>query len=65
MAGMVIEVGAGVTGFAKGDKVSWTASVLAVASGAFAQYAVTQAETLARIPQRLSMTEARAFLSPR
>jgi len=49
LAGVVIEVGAGMTGLTKRDKVSGTASPLAGASGAFAQYAATPAATIARI----------------
>jgi len=58
MAGVVADVGPGVTGLKKGDKVYGMASLLAGASGAFAQYAVVPAGMLARIPGGLAMTDA-------
>ncbi len=58
MAGVVVEVGSGVTDLKKGDSVFGMASVLAGASGAFAQYAAVPAGMLARIPAGLSFNEA-------
>lgn len=61
MAGVVVEVGPGVADLKKGDKVYGMASLLAGASGAFAQYAVVPAGMVARIPHGLGMTEAAAL----
>jgi NADPH:quinone reductase-like Zn-dependent oxidoreductase len=61
VAGVVVEVGAGVADFKKGDKVFGMASLLAGASGAFAQYATVPAGMLARIPTGLGFTEAAAL----
>ena len=61
IAGVVVEVGPGVSGFGKGDKVFGTASALAGASGAFAQYAAVPAGMLARFPDSVSFTEAAAL----
>jgi len=61
LAGVVVEVGTGVTDFAKGDKVYGMASLLAGASGAFAQYAAVPAGMIAGIPNGLTMTEAAAL----
>ena len=61
MAGVVVEVGPGVTDVKKGDKVYGMASLLAGASGAFAEYAVVPAGLLARIPNGLGLTEAAAL----
>ncbi len=58
MAGVVLEVGPGVADLKKGDKVYGMASLLAGASGAFAQYAVVPAGMVARIPHGLALTEA-------
>src|SRR5271169_2057724 len=48
MAGVVVEVGPKAGGFSKGDKVYGMASVLAGASGAFAEYAAVAAGMIAR-----------------
>ncbi|MGO9413273.1 MAG: NADP-dependent oxidoreductase [Spirochaetia bacterium] len=61
IAGVVAEVGAGVTDLKKGDKVFGMASLLAGASGAFAQYASVPAGMLARIPGNLGFTDAAAL----
>ena len=61
LAGVVAEVGAGVTGLAKGDKVYGTATLLGGGSGAFAQFAAAPAGTLAMIPSGLGPTEAAAL----
>jgi NADPH:quinone reductase-like Zn-dependent oxidoreductase len=52
VAGTVDQVGARVTRFSPGDKV------YGVAPGSFAEYAVTQADRLARMPEDLSFAEA-------
>ena len=61
LAGEVVEVGPGVKDFRKGDKVYGMASLLAGASGAFAQYAVVPAAMIARIPGNLTLNEAAAL----
>jgi NADPH:quinone reductase-like Zn-dependent oxidoreductase len=52
LAGTVAAVGSGVTGFAVGD------GVYGVGRGAFAEYAVTRADKLARKPVKLSFEQA-------
>lgn len=61
VAGVVVEVGSGAGDFKKGDKVFGMASLLAGASGAFAQYATVPAGLLARIPAGLDFTQAAAL----
>jgi len=61
VAGVVVEVGAGAGDFRKGDKVFGMASLLAGASGAFAQYATVPAGLLARIPAGLDFAQAAAL----
>ncbi|MGA2613734.1 MAG: NADP-dependent oxidoreductase [Spirochaetia bacterium] len=61
VAGVVVEVGSGVADLKKGDKVFGMASVLAGASGAFAQYVTVPAGMLARIPAGLGFNEAAAL----
>jgi alcohol dehydrogenase len=61
VSGVIVEVGTGVTDFQKEDKVFGMASLLAGASGAFAQYAAVPAGLLARIPAVLGFKEAAAL----
>jgi NADPH:quinone reductase-like Zn-dependent oxidoreductase len=61
LAGEIVEVGLGVKDFKKGDKVFGMASLLAGASGAFAQYASVPAGMIARIPAGLTFSEAAAL----
>ena len=61
IAGVVVEVGAGIGGLAPGDKVFGMASVLAGGSGAFSEYASVPAGMLAKMPASLSFTEAAAL----
>jgi len=61
MAGVAAEVGPGVKDFKKGDKVYGMASLLAGASGAFAQYAVVPAGMIAAVPRGLGLPEAAAL----
>ena len=65
MAGVVAEAGAGVTDFRKGDKVFGMASLLAGASGAFAQFASVPAGLIARAPAGLDLRTRRPCLSRR
>lgn len=55
VAGVVKEVGPGVTGFAVGDEVFGTCD------GSFAEYAVAPVSRLARKPEGISFTEAAAL----
>jgi NADPH:quinone reductase-like Zn-dependent oxidoreductase len=62
LAGVVTEVGKGVTNVKVGDKVYGQAGVWGGGSGAFAEYATTPAETVAKMPKSLSFTEAAAIV---
>ena len=62
LAGVVAEVGMEVSALAAGDKVYGQASVMAGGTGAFAQYAVTRPERLARMPRNLSFEEAASIV---
>jgi NADPH:quinone reductase-like Zn-dependent oxidoreductase len=61
MAGVVEQVGAGVTAFAVGDEVYGMAGGIGGHQGALAQYIAADAELLARKPNNLSMREAAAL----
>ncbi len=50
IAGVVVEVGQGVSDFAVGDKVYGQANAVAGNSGAFAEYAATKATQVAKMP---------------
>lgn len=58
IAGVVRAVGQGVDDVAVGDIVYGQANVVAGNSGAFAEYAVTKAEQVAKAPANLDITEA-------
>lgn len=58
VAGMVVEIGEGVTSITVGDKVYGQANIVAGNSGAFAQYAVTSARQLAKMPRNLDFKQA-------
>jgi NADPH:quinone reductase-like Zn-dependent oxidoreductase len=55
ISGIVREVGAGVTGFAPGDKV------MALGNRAYAELAVVEASDLAHVPEKLDLVEAAAL----
>lgn len=59
IAGVVVEVGSGVSGFAVGDRVYGEAGVTG-GSGAFAEFAVAKAELLAKLPDGISFQKAAA-----
>ena len=61
VSGVVVEVGPGVVDLKNADRAFGMASVLAGASGAFAQYAAVPAGLLARTPPDLSFEEAAAL----
>ena len=56
IAGVVVELGAGVDSLALDDKVYGQASVVAGNSGAFAEYAVTSVGQIAKVPDGLDLT---------
>lgn len=58
IAGVVREVGADVEDVAVGDVVYGQANVVAGNSGAFAEYATTKAEQVAKAPVNIDVTEA-------
>jgi NADPH2:quinone reductase len=60
-AGIVEEVGEGVTKFAKGDEIYGCAGGLADLPGALAEYIVADADLLALKPKNLSMQESAAL----
>lgn len=60
IAGVVAAVGEGVEGLSVGDEVYGSANVVAGASGAFAEFAVTSAEQLGKKPTKHSFEEAAA-----
>lgn len=58
IAGVVTEVGEGVTGITAGDKVYGQANVVAGNSGAFAEFALTASGQVARMPENLDFQQA-------
>ncbi len=60
IAGVVAEVGSGVTGFVVGDEVFGGANVVAGATGAFAEFAATASSQLAPKPKSVDFVEAAA-----
>jgi len=61
LAGIVEQVGPGVTGWRPGDAVYGMAGGIAGLQGSLAQYIAVDARLLARKPERLSMREAAAL----
>jgi len=61
LAGLVEEVGAGVTGFRAGDAVYGMTGGVGGVQGSLAEYAAVDARLLARKPANLSMREAAAL----
>jgi alcohol dehydrogenase len=60
VAGIVVEVGAGVTEFNGGDKVYGSAGVFGGGSGAMAEFAVTKSSQLGHMPKNTDFNEAAA-----
>ena len=58
IAGTVESIGSAVANFAVGDKVYGQANIVSGDSGAFAEYAATNAGHVAKAPTNLSVTEA-------
>lgn len=61
LAGIVVEVGAGVEGFAVGDEVFGLTGGVGDVQGSLAEYAAVDADLLATKPSTLTMTEAAAL----
>ncbi|WP_238430304.1 zinc-dependent alcohol dehydrogenase family protein [Chitinophaga agri] len=61
MAGIVVEVGEGVTSFAPGDKVFGMTGGVAGLKGSLAEYVAVDAELIVRKPANLTMREAAAI----
>lgn len=61
LAGVVAEVAPDVTAFKPGDKVYGQANAVSGNSGAFAEFAVTKAESLAPAPHNTNFAEAAAL----
>jgi NADPH:quinone reductase len=61
MAGVVVEVGAGVTRFVPGDKVFGMTGGVAGLQGSLAEYVAVDAEMIAMKPANLTMREAAAI----
>ncbi|SFA84592.1 alcohol dehydrogenase [Poseidonocella pacifica] len=60
-AGVIEEIGEGVTGFAVGDEIYGCAGGLADLQGALAEYMLADAQLIAHKPKSLSMREAAAM----
>ncbi|MEO9781329.1 MAG: zinc-dependent alcohol dehydrogenase family protein [Sedimentitalea sp.] len=60
-AGVIEEIGEGVTGFAVGDEIYGCAGGLANLQGALAEYMLADAQLIAHKPKSLSMREAAAM----
>ena len=58
VAGIIVEVGEGVTEFAVGDKVYGSVSALAGATGAFAEFVASPVNFLAKMPNSIGFNEA-------
>ena len=60
LAGAVVEIGKNVKHIHVGDNVYGQAAVIKKGSGAFAEYAVTPEDLIARMPDNITFTEAAA-----
>lgn len=61
IAGVVVEVGKNVTQFTVGDKVYGQAGIFGGGSGAYAEFAATNAKSIAKMPEGLEFTQAAAL----
>lgn len=61
IAGIVTQVGEGVTTIAVGEKIYGQASIFGGGSGAYAEYATTSAQQIAKMPKGLTFNEAAAL----
>ncbi len=62
IAGVITEVGSGVSDFTVGDKVYGQANVVGGSSGAFAEFALTNASQVGKMPTELNYTDAAAIV---
>lgn len=58
IAGVITALGKNVSNFSVGDKVYGSANIFGGGSGAFAEYAVTAAKNIAKMPEGLDFNEA-------
>jgi NADPH2:quinone reductase len=63
-AGVIDEVGAGVTDAKSGDRVYISGTALGKAHGAYAQFAVCSPEQVHRLPDRISFTQGAGLFVP-
>lgn len=63
-AGVIDQVGDGVTGLKVGDRVYVSGTVRGKAHGAYAQYAVCTSEQVHRLPDRISFTQGAGLFVP-
>ena len=63
-AGIVDQVGAGVRGWTKGDRVYISGTVAGKAQGAYAQYVLCLPEQLHRLPDRISFAQGAGLFVP-
>jgi len=63
-AGVIDQVGGGVTGLKAGDRVYISGTASGKAHGAYAQYAVCTPEQVHRLPERISFTQGAGLFVP-
>jgi NADPH:quinone reductase len=63
-AGVIDQVGSGVTGWKTGDRVYISGTAAGKAHGAYAQYAVCTPEQVHRLPDRISFTQGAGLFVP-
>jgi NADPH:quinone reductase len=63
-AGVIDQVGEGVSGLTSGDRVYVSGTTLGKAHGAYAQYAVCTPEQVHRLPARISFTQGAGLFVP-
>ena len=63
-AGVIDQVGSGVTGWKTGDRVYVSGTASGKAHGAYAQYAVCTPEQVHRLPDRISFTQGAGLFVP-
>jgi NADPH2:quinone reductase len=63
-AGVIDQIGDGVTAFKPGDRVYISGTAIGKAHGAYAQYAVCNADQAHRLPDRISFTQGAGLFVP-
>ena len=63
-AGVIDQVGAGVTGWKTGDRVYVSGTAIGKAHGAYAQFAVCEPDQVHRLPDRISFTQGAGLFVP-